>query len=130
MDTEDGVLNDLATFQEASRKFTNMKDSMKVKYSMLVETYTPCNTTLSLDEVGSSLLPSDLTDEGFNAYWLVYILFTNHFEMISTAIVPLDAFSKKFVNDIVVNLRCCLWQLVFWLFYSIEFTKDIQTTLT
>ena len=97
---------------------------------MLVETNIPCNTTLSLDEVGSSLLPSDLTDEGFNAYWLVYILFTNHFEIISTAVVPLDVFSKKFVNDIVVNLRCCLWQLVFWLFYPIECTKDIQTTLT
>ena len=86
MDTKDGNLSDLATFQEASRRFTSMKESMKVKYSMLFERHIPCNMTLCLDKVGSVLLPSDLTDEGFNAYWLVYILFTNHFEIISIAL--------------------------------------------
>ena len=74
---------------------------------MLFETYMTCITTLRLDEVGSSLLPSYITDEDFNAYWLVYILFTNHFEIISIAIASLDVFSKKFVNDIVMNLWCC-----------------------
>ena len=74
---------------------------------MLFETYMTCITTLRLYEVGSSLLPSYITDEDFNAYWLVYILFTNHFEIISIAIASLDVFSKKFVNDIVVNLWCC-----------------------
>ena len=100
-------MSDLATFQEASRRFSGMKDSMKEKYSMLFETYRTSSTTLRLDEVGSSLLPSDVTDEDFNAYWLVYRLFTNHFEIISFAIASLDVVSKKFVNDIVVNLWCC-----------------------
>ena len=107
MDNEDGTLSDLATFQEALRKYFSMEDSMNVKYSMLFETYRTCSTTYRLDEVGASLLPSDVTNEDFNAYWLVYILFTNHFEIISIAIASLDAFSKKFVNDIVVNLWCC-----------------------
>ena len=86
MDNEDGTLSDHATFQAVSRRFF----SMKVKYSMLFETYIFCSTTLRLDEVGASLLPSDVTDEDFNAYWLVYILFTNHFEILSIAIASLD----------------------------------------
>ena len=107
MGNEDGTLGDLATFQEVLRKFFSMKDSMKVKYSTLFEAYIPCSTTLRLDEVGASLLPSDVTDEDFNAYWLVYILFTNRFEIIPIAIASLDVFSKNFVIDIVVNLWCC-----------------------
>ena len=107
MDNENGTLNDLATFQAASHRFFSMKDSMKVKYSMLFKTYRASSSTLCFDEVGSSLLPSDVTDKNFNAYWLVYILFTNHFEIISLAIASLDVFSNTFVNDIVVNLWCC-----------------------
>ena len=107
MENEDGILSDLATFQEALRKCFSMEGSMNVKYSMLFETYRISSTTLCLDEVASSLLPSHVTDEDFNAYWLVCILFTNHFEIISIAIASLDVFSKKFVNDIVVNMWCC-----------------------
>lgn len=55
---------------------------------------------LRTDEVGSSLLPNDLTDEGFNAYWLLHMLVTNHFEIASIPIAPLCIFSNKFVNDI------------------------------
>ena len=113
MDNEDRTSRDLATFQEALRKFFSMEDSMSVKYSMLFETYRTSSTTLRLDEVGSSLRPSDVTDDDFNAYWLVYILFTNHFEIISIVIASLDVFSKKFVNDIVVNLWCCFGNCYF-----------------
>ena len=74
---------------------------------MLFETYITCSTTLRLDEVGPSLLPSDITDEDFSAYWLLYVLFANHFEIISIVIASLDGFSKMFVHDILVNLRCC-----------------------
>ena len=86
MDNEDRALRDLATFQEALRKFFSMEDSMNVEHSMLFETYRTSSTTLRLDEVGASLLPNDVTDEDFNAYWLVYILFTNKYETISIAI--------------------------------------------
>ena len=81
MDNEDWTWTDLATFKEALRKFFSMEDSMNVKYSMLFETYITSSTTPRLDEVGSSLLPSDVTDEDFNAYWLVCILITNHLEI-------------------------------------------------
>ena len=103
---EDGALSNLATFQEELRKFFSMEDSKNVKYSMLFEACITCSTILCLDEVGALLLPNDTTDEAFNAYWLVYILFTNYFEIISIAIASLDVFLKKFVNDIVVNLWC------------------------
>ena len=86
---------------------------MNVKYSMLFETYRTSSTTLRLDEVGISLLQNDVTDEDFNAYWLVYILFINHFEIMSIAIASMDVLSKKFVNDIVVNLWCCFGNCYF-----------------
>ena len=113
MDNEDRTSSELATFQEALFKFFSMEESMNVKYSMLFETYSYSSMTIRLDEVGSSLLPSAVTDEDFNAYWLVYMVFTNHFEIKSIAIALLDVFSKKFVNDIVVNLWCCFGNCYF-----------------
>ena len=68
---------------------------MNVKYRMLFEPYITCSTTLRLDAVGSSLLPSGVTDEAFNAYWLVYILYTNHFEITSIATASLDVFQRN-----------------------------------
>ena len=71
----------LLHFKKHCVKFFSMEDSMNVKYSMLLETYITSSSTPRLDEVGSSLLPSDVTDEDFNTYWLVCILITNHFEI-------------------------------------------------
>ena len=92
MDTEDGTLNDLAGFREASRRFASMKEAMKVNYLMLVKAYIHGNTALCLEKVHSLQLPNDLTN----------------FEIISVAIDSLDVFSKKFVNDIVVTFGAVL----------------------
>ena len=76
-----------------------------VKYSMLFDTYRSSSKTLRLDEVGSSLLASDVTDEHFNPYWLVYILFTNRFEIIPIAIASLDEPNTIILHCGTNNLR-------------------------
>ena len=60
---------DLSEFSEASHRFLDIKLSLKVKYSRIIESFIPCGPSLREDEVGSLLLPKSFADEGFEAYW-------------------------------------------------------------
>ena len=60
---------DLSEFSEASHRFFDIKYSLKVKYSRIIESFIPCRPNLHQDEVGPLLLPKSFADEGFEAYW-------------------------------------------------------------
>jgi len=60
---------DLSEFSEASHRFFDIKYSMKVKYSRIIESFIPCRPNLRQDEVGSLLLTKSFADESFEAYW-------------------------------------------------------------
>ena len=60
---------DLSEFSEASHRFFDIRYSVKVKYSRIIESFIPCRPSLCQDEVGSSLLPKSFADEGFEGYW-------------------------------------------------------------
>ena len=60
---------DLSEFLEASHRFFDIKYSLKVKYSRIIETFIPGRPNLRQDEVGWLLLPKRVADEGFEAYW-------------------------------------------------------------
>ena len=54
---------DLSEFSEASHRFSDIKYSLKVKYSRIIESFIPCRPNLRQDEVGSLLLPKRFADE-------------------------------------------------------------------
>ena len=60
---------DLSEFSEASHRIFDIKYSLKVKYSRIIESFIPCTPNLHQDEVGSLLLPKRFADEGIEAYW-------------------------------------------------------------
>ena len=59
----------LSEFSEASHRFFDIKYSLIVKYSRIIESYIPCRPNLRPEDVGSLLLPKRFADEGFEAYW-------------------------------------------------------------
>ena len=61
---------DLSEFLEASHRYFDIKYSLKVKYSRIIESFIPCRPNLRQDKIGSLLLPTSFADEGFEAYWL------------------------------------------------------------
>ena len=63
------IILDLSEFSEASHRFFDIKYSLKVKHSRIIESFIPCRPNLCKYEVGSLLLPNSFADEGFEAYW-------------------------------------------------------------
>ena len=57
------------SFQKHRIGFFDIKFSLKVKYSRIIESFIPCRPNVRQDEVGSLLLPKSFADEGFEAYW-------------------------------------------------------------
>ena len=57
------------SFQKHRIGFFDIKYSLKVKYSRIIDLFIPCRPSLREDEVGSLLLPKSFADEGFEAYW-------------------------------------------------------------
>ena len=62
------IILDLSEFSEASHRFFDIKYSLKVKYSRIIESFIPCRPNVHQHEVGSLLLPKSFADEGFEAY--------------------------------------------------------------
>ena len=58
------IILDLSEFSAASYRFFDIKYSLKVKYSRIIESFIPCRPNLRQDEVGSLLLPKSVADEG------------------------------------------------------------------